>query len=153
VSQNIKSDIYLNLVNYKLCNIYITQCNKGLNLNMNSLKIIQLTKNEIRQYNIKWQKGKQGYIYNYSATSLVSNKSILNCDAFLRESIYRMELGIIEILWVKYLVKYYLVFSNHNLNTFIRGKMRPINWFKENTLIKSKIFYILCQKIVNFKPL
>jgi len=37
---------------------------------------------------------------------------------------------------VKYLVKYYLVFSNHNLNTFVRGIMRPINWFKENTLIK-----------------
>jgi len=37
------------------------------------------------------------------------------------------------------LCKYYLVFSNHNLNTFVRGIMRPINWFKENTLIKNKI--------------
>jgi len=34
---------------------------------------------------------------------------------------------------IKYLVKYYLVFSNHSLNTFVRGIMRPINWFKENT--------------------
>jgi len=34
---------------------------------------------------------------------------------------------------VKYLVKYYLVFSNHNHNTFVREIMRPINWFKENT--------------------